>query len=247
MLEHDLHVHTIRSQCGTMTLGEVVATAARRGMRSVGITDHALAFNPNPFQFHILCKRVPDEMDGVQVYKGIELNVLDTDGAVDVPMDLLGWFDYVAIGLHPLPQLLHDLGEQGNTDALIAALRRNPWIDVINHPTQFSHPLDLDRLLDEMAAQGIAFEINDCNTFYRKSDPAVTAAMAVEAVSRGVPLVANSDAHVACELGRDDSIDEVFGLAGLQREIAVNAREETLVPFIESRRERRKAWVAAQG
>lgn len=247
MLEHDLHVHTVRSQCGTMTIGEIASTAARLGIRSVGITDHALAFSNNPFQFHILCKRVPDEMDGVRVYKGIELNVLDTHGTVDMPMDLLPWFDYVAIGLHPLPKLLDDRGEKGNTDALIAALRRNPWIDVINHPTQFSHALDLDRLLDEMAAQGIAFEVNDCNAYFRKSDPAVTAAMAVEAVARGVPLVANSDAHVACELGRDDSIARIFALARLDRSIAVNAREETLLPFIEGRRARRKAWVEAQG
>ena len=247
MIEHDLHVHTIRAQCGTMTIGEIASTAARLGIRSVGITDHAVAMGHNPFQFHILCKRVPDEMEGVRLYKGIELNVLDTDGTVDMPMDILPWFDYVAIGLHPLPQLLANLGEKGNTDALIAALRRNPWIDVINHPTQFSHPLDLDRLLDEMATQGIAFEINDCNAFFRKSDPSVTAAMAVEAVARGVPLVANSDAHVACELGQDAAIDEVFGLARLHREVAVNASEETLLPFIEGRRARRKAWVAARG
>lgn len=243
MLIHDLHIHTIRSQCGTMTLGEVVARAVELGMRSVAITDHGTAMDPNRFQFHILTKRFPDEWDGVRVYKGIELNVLDADGTVDMPMEILRWFDYVAVGLHPLRRLLRNRGAVANTDALIAALRRNPWIDTVNHPTQFSHPLDLERLLPEMARQGIAFEVNDCNLRYRKSDLEATAAAMRRCVDLGVPLVANSDTHVIHEMGSDELIGQAFARAGIDPQQTVNATQESVSAFIEARRERRQRWV----
>ena len=239
MLLNDLHIHSIRSQCGTMTYAEIVARARELGMHGVAITDHALAFGEKRFHFHILTKRYPREVDGIRVYKGIELNVVDAEGTVDMPMELLAHFDYVALGMHPVRGCLADLGLAGNTDALLAALRLQPWIDAVVHPTQRSHPLDFARILPVMAELDVAFEVNGCGHQYRKADPRVTADALGYAVERGVPVVANSDAHVFSEIGEDSSIREVFRLAGLDPELAVNASDASVEALVARGREQR--------
>jgi len=239
MLTYDKHIHSIRSLCGPMTMGEIVATAASKGVRGICVTDHGMAMEVPRFQFHIFCKRYPDMVDGVRVFKGIELNVLDEAGHLDVPTELLPVFDYIAVGLHPVEPLLPDRGAKANTDALLNVFHNNPWIDALAHPTQRSHPLEFQRLLPVMAAEGIAFEVNDCNLRYGKATVEATAEALASAVIHGVPVVANSDAHVFHELGEDDNIARVFDMASLDPIIAVNAREKTLTAFLTERRNRR--------
>jgi putative hydrolase len=246
MILHDLHVHTLRSSCGTMTVGEVVARAAQLGIRSVAITDHGLAMGAARFVFHIYAKRFPARWQGVRVYKGIEANVLDPEGTIDVPFEVLPWFDLVALGMHPIDGLLPDRGAAANTDALIAAFDRNPFIDILVHPTQRSHPHDMDRLLPAMARHGIAFEVNDCTHLFGKSPLDATVDALQQAVALGVPVVCSSDAHVVSELGVDDSATKVFERAGLDIGIAVNRTDEGVKAFVRERRERRKVWVEEQ-
>jgi putative hydrolase len=216
-------------------------------MRSVAITDHALAFHGNRWQFHILVKRFPDVVEGVRVYKGIELNVVDEDGTVDMPAELLGSFDYVAVGLHPVEDCFQSDDPAANTAALMAALERNPWIDAVAHPTQHTHPLQFSRLLPAMARLDVAFEVNDCGHRYGKSDPSRTAEVLGRAVLAGVSLLTNSDAHVFHEVGGDDAIQDVFRRADLDLEIAVNNDADALEAFLETGRAQRRAAAGERG
>ncbi len=244
MLLHDLHIHSLRSPCGTMTYGELVQAAADLGVRSIAITDHGLGMGLNRFTFHILAKRFPAEHLGVRVYKGIEANVLDADGTVDVPQEVLPWFDYIALGLHPIQGLWPDSGVQANTDTVLSALRRNPWIDALAHATQRTHPLDPDRLLPVMAELGVAFEVNECSHLYDKADAELTARWLQQAVALDVPVVTNSDAHVVTEMAQDEHIRGVLYRAGLEMDVAVNATDESVATFVASRRDVRQRWVA---
>lgn len=247
MLIHDMHVHSIRSQCGTMTYGEIVARALTLGMRSIAITDHALAFGVNRFVFHILVKRFPERVDGIRVYRGIEANVVDEAGNIDIPPELVDRFDWIALGMHPVDGCLRGRDRKTNTNALLAALERHPWIDVVVHPTQRSHDLDFSRVLPVLASLGIAMEVNDCGHRYGKAEPERTADVLRRAVQTGVPVVASSDAHVFHEVGEDASIRDVFQQAQLDPAIAVNADGERLAAFVDRHCALRRAAVAEGG
>ncbi len=246
MLTADLHIHSIRSLCGTMSPGEIVAEARRRGLRAVAITDHGLAMQVPRFYLYVLCHRFPSEVDGVRVYKGIELNVLDADGTLDDPVELRAAFDYVAVGHHPAEGLLPSRGREANTDAMLRVLQRHPWIDAIVHPTQRSHPVDFGRLLPAMAGAGVAFEVNEWNHRFGKADPEHTAEVLREAVALGVPVVTNSDAHVFSEIGCDEAIRDVLRRAGVDPALPLNADPDRLEAWIQGRRERRGEAVRRQ-
>jgi putative hydrolase len=239
MLQYDLHIHSIRSMCGTMTVGEIVAEARRRGLRGIAVTDHGLAMNVPRFALHVFSKRFPGEVEGLRVYKGIELNLLDPDATVDAPLELRPHLDYVALGHHPAEGLLPDRGREANTDVLLRALERHPWFDTLVHPTQRSHPVDFARLLPAMARDGVAFEVNEYNHRHGKADPGRTSEVLREAVALGVPVVTNSDAHVFCEIGEDTTIRRILDGAGVDPATVLNADGERLEAWIQARRQRR--------
>jgi putative hydrolase len=193
-----------------------------------------------------LCKRVPPEIDGVRIYKGIELNVLDARGTVDMPMALADRMDYIAVGLHPWRTLLANQGASANTDALLTALHRHPFIDAVVHPTQRTHPLEFGRLLPYMAAHGITFEVNETNLATGKSDLEQTAEILAQAVALGVPVATNSDAHVSHELAADEHIQRVFEIVGLDPALAINAGAERLERHLARRRQLREDDLASR-
>ena len=235
----DLHVHSEASLCGRMSMQEIVQAAKAAGLAGVAVTDHGLRAGVPAQHFEDFVRAYPAVVDGVRVLKGIELNVVTREGEVDMPMQVLDGFDWVALGLHGTEGLPTNRGPERNADALVAALTKNPWIDVVVHPTQHSYPVDFGRLLPVMAERGVAFEINECNHHYGRSSVEYTADILRDAVRRQVPIVASSDAHSVHEIGKNDCIRRILTKAGVDPGVVVNATAETLGPFVEDRRARR--------
>ena len=97
----DTHTHTIASGHAYSTLDENVLCAARKGLEAIAITDHA------PMMAHTTCHAyfanlhvVPKELHGVRVLRGIELNIMDFDGTVDMDEKILSRLDIAIASLH---------------------------------------------------------------------------------------------------------------------------------------------------
>ncbi|TYO94847.1 PHP domain-containing protein [Desulfallas thermosapovorans] len=217
----DWHVHT-RYSDGRGTPEEMVAAAARRGLREVAITDHgprgmfigvrdAGVYRELKAQAARLSRRY-----AVRVLVGAEANVISLRGELDVPAELIPELDVLAAGLHPqvwcrpwwrtltwiLPNRLgktwgwlRERMRQVNTMALVAAVQNNP-LTFITHP-DLVMAVDLDRVARACAATGCAMEINTGHHYDR--DAVVQAAL-----RRGAPLVVNSDAHLPASVGALD-------------------------------------------
>lgn len=144
----------------------------------------------------------------IQVFLGVEANVIDLDGTLDVPEDVLAMLDYVMAGLH-IPvrpgrwshawrfaraNLAARAGSRAageearrlNTEALINAVTRYR-IDVVTHPG-WRLPIDTPRLAAVCTARGTALEVN---TSHEHGGVAYVRA----AAETGVDFVVGSDAH----------------------------------------------------
>lgn len=94
----DLHVHTTMSD-GSLTLEEVVATAAARGVH-VGIADHISSRNPARFLATERALRdYLDALDGAPVFRSGELCWCD-EFSSSLPEELLERFDYLVGSNH---------------------------------------------------------------------------------------------------------------------------------------------------
>ncbi len=214
----DLHTHTTYSH-GRGTIEDNVRAALDRGLTAVAITDHGpghlfigirgmAAFMRMKQEIARLGRKYP----GIDILFGVEANIVDVDGTIDVPAYILRQLDILLVGYHKLVRprsvaafclgarnfLAGWTGRAGedlrrrNTAAICEAVRRYP-IDAITHPG-LQIDIDTRELGRVCAEQGTALEINSA---YAKDLEAFLAA----ALDTGVKLVINSDAHSPDKVG----------------------------------------------
>jgi len=250
MIPNDLHVHSVKSPCGMHTVLEIVEIAARKGVRSVNVSDHGEASTRSRLNFSVLAdrNRFPMECQSihfpgvkVNVLAGIEGNILD-DGSTDIPMFMVPKLDLVSAGFHSSAEALKEgRNPIANVNVLAAFLETVP-IDILVHPCIRRFPLERGLVLDLAARHGFALEVNNTGLRVGKTDVAALRNMITEAVRLRIPLVANSDGHTYFEIGEDDKIVNLVGEMGLPTSIFLNYDDAALKEFLGQRRSRRERW-----
>ena len=86
----DTHAHSLMSGHAYSTIREMAAAAAKKGLKAMALTEHApeMPGTCGKFYFDNL-DFVPRTMEGVQMLFGAELNIMDTEGTVDLPEETL--------------------------------------------------------------------------------------------------------------------------------------------------------------
>lgn len=155
----DLHTHTIASGHAYSTWNENVQVAIKRGLKVLGMSEHA-SMMPGTcgelyfYNFKVLPKQIGD----LQIYNGIEANIYDYTGRIDVKEPVLSKVDYIIASMH-IPCIPSGTMRQ-NTDALLGAMR-NPKVKIIGHPDDARYPLDYDELTAAAAEEKVALELNN--------------------------------------------------------------------------------------
>ena len=136
----DTHSHTVSSGHAYSTLKEMVQAAAGKGLEALALTEHAMAMPGACHEFHFSnYKVVPRQWEGLRLLCGVELNIMDFQGKVDMPERLLKKMDLVIASMH-IPCLKRGSREE-NTAAALGVLE-NPYVDILGHPDDNRYPLD---------------------------------------------------------------------------------------------------------
>lgn len=197
----DLHLHTDASD-GRDTLEAMVAAARERGYEYLNITDHSpssvIANGLKPERLREQIRRVralAATLGNFTLWVGAEVDIL-LDGRLDYEDALLAELDFVVASVHAgMGQDMH-----ANTRRTLAAIR-NPYVNVIGHPTgrlinrRDAMPLDIEAIVKEAARTGTALEINASP--YRLDLKDQHARLARE---YGVMICIDTDAHATGEL-----------------------------------------------
>jgi len=223
-LDEDFHVHSTFSADGASTIGENVAVAARRGLRTLCLAEHVRSACTHARELSAAAAQLP-RPPGLRILTGVEAKILDMTGRLDLPADL-GGIDLVLIADHQFPA---DLGpvEPALMRGEIAAgeVRVRDVIDCLTEATANAAGLgsgaviahmfsvlpkmglseddvpdsQLDWLAARIAAAGPAVEINEK---WRCPGPRAALALA----RAGARLVAGSDSHHCRDIGRYVSV-----------------------------------------
>ncbi len=183
----DYHTHTIFS-CGNNekrrhakgTIEENVLAAIDKGLEIIGISEHG--FNHNFYGLSRKnAKREREEIDRlnekypqIKILMGMECNILDDTGKIDMPDDMVQYFDYILAGYHygskptSFRSLLHHIdnvlfsgklfSKDYNTRALIRAMERYD-IKYITHPGD-KGDIDIERVAEAAVRTNTGLEIN---------------------------------------------------------------------------------------
>lgn len=194
----DPHTHTIASGHAYSTLQEMAQAASQKGLQILGITEHApgIPGTCDPIYFRNM-HVIPRVMYGVRLLMGVELNILDTTGCLDLDERHYRCCDIRIAGIH---QLCWEGGTRAqNTEAMLAAIH-NPWTHIISHPGDGTAELDFEPIVRAARDTQTFLEINSSSMIpSRHKEVARPNNIEILRLCRqmDVPVILGSDAHIS--------------------------------------------------
>lgn len=204
-IELDVHTHTVASGHAFSTLQEMAKAASEKGLKLLGITEHApgIPGTCSPIYFRNLYV-VPRRMYGVELLLGAEINILDCEGNIDMDEYYLNLLDLRIAGIH---SLCYKGGTpEENTHGMIQVVS-NPYIHIISHPGDGTAKLHFEPIVLAAKAHHTLLEIN--NSSLRPCRHKVEARDNNLEILRlckqyEVPVILGSDAHISFDIATYD-------------------------------------------
>ena len=212
MFVADYHVHSNFSGDGKNSVEENVQSAIKKGLKEMAVTEHAYSnlngikkgsFSNILEEVDRLRKKYPE----IKILKGIEMNLLDDRGNVDISLEEQSKLDFVVLGCHrecsffkywfrhKLMQRKTKKQIERNTDAYIKAIENNR-VDILAHLYYANVFVDIKRIAECAAKNNILIELNGKRIYFKKEDVKIL-------LDAGVFFVANSDSHKKENVGNN--------------------------------------------
>ena len=206
----DIHTRSIASGHGTnCTISDMAKEAGRKGLKLLGISDHGpgtLAsgtssyFRSLPFCFRSL-PFCPRKRFNVDILYGVELNILNADGQIDLSDELLNNLDYAIISMHRQNYKSGSVSE--NTQAYIRAMK-HPAVKILGHCDDIHFPVDYNALAKAAMKENVIFEINEASLApygYRGDTSSNAAQILHYSLRYKLPIILSSDSHGKDHIG----------------------------------------------
>jgi len=234
----DAHTHTISSGHAYSTVQEIAKEAANKGIEMFVVADHAPAMAGAPSFLHFAnLKEIPDKIYGVRVVKGVEANIIDYSGNLDMPDAYLKRLDFVIASLHDV--CIKPATVEEHTNALIKVLE-NPYVDVVAHPGNPIFQVDIEKVVRAAAENKKLIEINNHSFDARKGCEENCEEFARVCCKMGVQMVSSSDAHISFQVGSFDRVLKIFDKLKVPEDLVLTASAERFEEYLLQRKRRLK-------
>ena len=228
----DLHTHTVASGHAYSTHMENISFARKKMLQVLGASDHAPAMDDAPKETYFRNLRVVDKEWGVlKVLHGVELNILNGYGDVDLSYESLNELDYAIASLHSpiLPSGRRSLC----TDAAISVMS-NPRVYILGHPDDDHMPLDYEALTIAAKHHHVALEVNNsslCPGSSRVGAANNYCRMLKLAKDLEVSVIVSSDSHICYDIGDFTRALTLLDELEFPEELVVNSSPKRLSDF----------------
>ena len=212
-LFEDYHTHTFYSD-GKQTIEDIVKRASELGLKTIGISDHGFNKNLSGITRENVKKsreeiiRLQALYPNIKILLGVEANLLNLDGDLDLNKEDIKLFDYIIFGIH---YFTFGKGVKGSlrfnlrnffkstkkyrekvTDSYIKAIQNYP-VKVVVHPNYVT-PVNIKRLAEAAKEKGVMIELNGKRTTFSEQQTK-------ELIDSGVDLIIGTDAHTTERVG----------------------------------------------
>ena len=229
----DLHTHTLASGHAYSTILEMAQAARDKGLQLLAMTEHGPAMRGScQHTYFENIKVIPRERFGIRTLFGVELNILDPEGHVDIEERLLPAMDICVASLH-IPCYAPRSMEE-NTNAYIRAME-NPYVNIIGHPDDPRYPIDLKAVVEAAKENHVILEMNNSSlapTSFRKATKEGYLEFLELCQSYDQPIIMDSDAHVDIDVGNHCYVAEILEEAQFPEHLIMNTDVEKVKPYL---------------
>lgn len=223
----DTHTHSVASGHAYSTVDENIRWAAQQGLEVVALTDHAPGMKDTTghayfANLHIL----PEKLHGVRLLRGIELNIMDFEGNIDMDERVLSRLDIAIASLHT--PCLAPGSRKENTAALVKVME-NPYVDIIGHPGDPRYDVDYKEVFRQAQETGTLLEINNASLVpggFRDGSRENIKHILKMCMDAGQPVVLGSDAHFYTGIGDFSHALSLLAEVGFPEELVLNTEPE---------------------
>ncbi len=235
LIELDTHFHTVASTHAYSTVKEIAFAAAQKGLKGFAMTDHGPTMDDAPHVWHFRnMKVIPDYIHGVRVIKGVEANISDFEGNIDMHISDLEYIDWVVASYHS--SVVSPGTDSENSQGYINVARNNPNVDVIGHPGSFGFGFETEKVLMAFKEYDKLVEINESAILYKKGARQINEDIIRICKKYDIPVVVNSDGHYCDLVGDVSTAEKMIKEIGLPEKLVVNASAERIYDRIKSKR-----------
>ena len=231
----DYHTHTKYSH-GKGTIEDNVLEAISKGIKTIGISDHGYKHLAYGIKLNDIYKmreeidKLNEKYSNIEILLGMECNILDDHGNIDIHDKIIENCDYIMAGYHfaSTPTSLRSMlnhcnnymiknekSKEYNTNALINAMKNND-IFIITHPGDKG-----DVYIEEVAKvakiTNTRLEINSSHGFLNTNQ-----LMKIKNI--GNKFVIGSDAHIPENVGNFDLAMKIIKEANLDLSLIENIK-----------------------
>lgn len=231
----DYHTHTKYSH-GKGTIEENVLEAISKGIKTIGISDHGYKHLAYGIKLNDIYKmreeidKLNQKYSEIEILLGMECNVLDAYGNIDINDKIIDTCDYIMAGYHfastptSLKSMLNHCNnymiknkksKEYNTNAIINAMKNND-IFIITHPGD-KGDVYIDEIAKVAKTTDTRLEINSSHGFLNSEQ-------LIKIKNIGNKFIIGSDAHVPSNVGNFDLAIKIAKEANLDLSLIENIK-----------------------
>lgn len=236
MIEFDPHTHSIASgHVSSATITEMAKQASSIGLKMLGITDHgpATISSCKPSYFRNL-SLAPSKRFQIDVFYGAEVNILNANGDLDLPDEILSSLKYAIASIHT--PILKPASRYSNTLAYINAMQHNK-VKIIGHCDDARYEVDYNLLIQKAIQNRVLLEINNSSLSpngYRGDTRNNVRKILELCRFYSHPIVLSSDSHGIEHIGDFQYSLKLIKEMNFPQELILNYSLQNFISFIQA-------------
>lgn len=230
----DLHTHTIASTHAYSTITENTLSAKNAGLKAIAMTDHAPEMwdAPHKWHFHNL-KVLPRVINDVIVIRGIEADIMDYEGTLDIDNESKKYLEWVVASMHGVCL------KPGSLDDITRAymnIAKNPDVDCIGHCTTDSYPFDYEKVLCAFKENNKILELNESSITYKEGSYENARKILKICKKIGLEVSVNTDSHYCSLIGQIPLSEKLMNETEFPSELIFNSNWDNVKDYILKKR-----------
>ncbi|NOH34662.1 phosphatase [Vibrio chagasii] len=231
-LKVDTHTHTYASGHAYSTLIENAKSAKQNGLAMFCTTDHSESMPGAPHYWFFSNQRVlPRFIEGVAIIRGVESNIMNTQGEIDIHPSVDKNLDWVIASFHE--PVFRPSDSAAHTEALLNVIKGGR-VDALGHLGNPNFDFDFEAVIQCAVEHNVAIEIN--NTTLKGNSRVGSVDRCYEiariAKAKGAFITSGSDAHFCNDVGGLDLVATLLDEVGIDSNKVITHSPQQFLSFL---------------